>query len=135
MSARKVRPWRVSSDPMIHFVGQDIPFQTLCGVDITLGRGCCEVSECEVDCLTCLVRAEKPSIEDRMAAVLQLPLYRRFRIKIDGIVHLEGRANVVACGIILFDRTLDTIVKMVADAGSQDVDCMTCLIAETRSFK
>lgn len=58
----------------------------------------------------------------------------RIPMRADGIVHLirAGYYDKMACGLIVFDRTLDTVIKMYVEGTGRDVDCMTCLVAETR---
>lgn len=53
---------------------------------------------------------------------------------VDGVVHVGGSAprGAMACGLVVYDRSLDAIMKMYVEGASQDVDCMTCLVAEAR---
>lgn len=74
MSARDLETWKNFDDLMVHFVDGDMPFSTLCHVSIPypLGSRNTELGY-DVDCMTCLVRANRPSIEERMAAALGVP--------------------------------------------------------------
>ncbi len=67
-------------------------------------------------------------------------LSRRITLFVDGVTHCAGRSsgdNAVgmACGLVVFVRSLDAIMKMHIESASRDVDCMTCLVAEARDFK
>lgn len=54
------------------------------------------------------------------------------KIYVDGITHyVEGLY--VFCGLDIYDRSLDSIVKMYTEAVWRDVDCMACLAAEAKN--
>lgn len=74
MSARDLEAWKSFDDLMVHFVNRDVPPLTLCGIDIPYPPGSRNTGlGFDVDCMTCLVRANRPSIEERMAAALGVP--------------------------------------------------------------
>lgn len=56
---------------------------------------------------------------------------RRVTLMVDGVIH-NGSDGKMACGLVVFDRSMDTIVKMFVDGACKDVDCMACLVAEAR---
>ncbi len=56
---------------------------------------------------------------------------RRTPLMVDNMVH-NGVLGALACGIIVFDRSLEAIVKMFVDGAGKDIDCMACLVAEAR---
>ena len=57
---------------------------------------------------------------------------RRVALMVDGVVHNGSNAE-MACGLIVFDRSMNTIVKMFVEGASKDVNCMSCLVAEARN--
>lgn len=64
-----------------------------------------------------------------MSDVARIPLL------VDGVVHLAGEGGshgAMACGTVVYDRSLDAIMRMYVEGAGRDVDCMTCLVAETR---
>lgn len=63
-----------------------------------------------------------------MSGTKQIPML------IDGVVHLLRAEYVdkMTCGLVVYNRTLDSIIKMYVDGTCRDVDCMTCLVAEAR---
>ena len=58
----------------------------------------------------------------------------RIPMLVNGVTHLirAGYCDKMACGLVVFDRTLDTVAKMYVEGTGRDVDCMTCLVAEAR---
>ena len=56
---------------------------------------------------------------------------RRVALMVDGVVH-NGSNGEIACGLIVFDRSMGTIVKMFVEGVGKDVDCMTCLVLDAR---
>lgn len=58
----------------------------------------------------------------------------RIPMMVDGVVHLGGVGihGAMACGLAVYDRSLDAIMKMFVEGTDRDVDCMTCLVAEAR---
>lgn len=60
--------------------------------------------------------------------------YRRVPLMVDGVVH-NGSFGHMACGIEVFDRSLNAVIKMFVDGSDKDVDCMTCLVMEARDEK
>lgn len=61
----------------------------------------------------------------------------RVALLVDGIVHLGGAGShdAMACGLVVYDRSLDAIMKMFIEGSGKDVDCMACLVAEARGSK
>lgn len=53
---------------------------------------------------------------------------------VDGVTHLvcAGYYDRMACGLVVYNRTLDTVMKMFVEGTGRDVDCMTCLVTEAR---
>ncbi len=53
---------------------------------------------------------------------------------VDGIVHFANAkpSSKLPCGLVVFDRSLESIVQMYVEGAGRDVDCMTCLVAEAR---
>lgn len=56
---------------------------------------------------------------------------------VDSIVHFanSGPGGVLPCGLVIFDRSLESIMQMYIEGAGRDVDCMTCLVMEARDFK
>jgi hypothetical protein len=48
------------------------------------------------------------------------------RIHVDGITHRASGRN-LACGMTVFDRRLDAIMKMFLEGEAKEVDCMACI--------
>lgn len=55
----------------------------------------------------------------------------RIPIHVDGVTHLlvDGR---IACGLRVLDRTWTTLLGWHKAAENRAVDCMTCLVVETK---
>lgn len=53
---------------------------------------------------------------------------------VDGVVHGGGAMprGLMACGLVVYDRSLDAIMKMFVEGYNKDIDCMTCLVVEAR---
>ena len=65
---------------------------------------------------------------------------KRVTLLVDGITHCAGLSSGdgtagMACGLIVFERTLDAIMKMFTEGSGKDVDCMACLVAEARNSR
>lgn len=62
---------------------------------------------------------------------------RRVTLTVDGVTHLGGTGSrhAMTCGLVVYDRSLDAIMKMFVEGTDRDVDCMTCLVAEARGSK
>lgn len=57
----------------------------------------------------------------------------RIPMSVDGVIHLHGGiTGAVACGLVIYDRSIIAIMMMFAEGTDKDVDCMTCLVAEAR---
>lgn len=61
----------ILGDPVMHFAEVEFPHVTLCGACVEHGRAW--RTPRSVDCMTCLVRASRPSITDRIATALHVP--------------------------------------------------------------
>lgn len=59
---------------------------------------------------------------------------KRVTLMVDGVVH-NGGTGKMACGLLVFDRSVDAIVKMFVEGVGKDVDCMTCLVIEARGLR
>jgi len=59
----------------------------------------------------------------------------RVTLLVDGIVHLGGAGShdAMACGLVVYDRSLDAIMRMFVEGSDRDADCMACLVAEARN--
>lgn len=53
-------------------------------------------------------------------------------MRVDSVTHLAGYYDRMACGLVVYNRGLDAVVKMYVEGADRDVDCMTCLVAEAR---
>lgn len=74
MSTRDLGVWKSYHDRVVHLVNDVASSWTLCGISIPYPpRSRNTRLGYDVDCMTCLVRANRPSIEDRMAAALGVP--------------------------------------------------------------
>jgi len=74
MSARDLEAWKSYDGLVVHLVNDVAPSWTLCGISIPYPPGSRNTGlGYDVDCMTCLVRANRPSIEERMAAALGMP--------------------------------------------------------------
>ena len=61
----------------------------------------------------------------------------RIPMLVDGVTHLirAGYYDKMACGLVVFNRTLDSVMKLFVEGTGRDVDCMTCLVTEARGSK
>lgn len=74
MSRRDRGAWRSHDDSMVHLVNHELPLLALCGADIRHPPGARdERPASDADCMTCLVRASRPSLANRVAAALGVP--------------------------------------------------------------
>jgi hypothetical protein len=73
MSGDDLVRFAILGDPVIHFVDSTFPYarRTLCGASTEHGKAW--VTPRSVDCMTCLVRAGRPSMEDRIVSALGVP--------------------------------------------------------------
>lgn len=58
-------------------------------------------------------------------------------LTVDGVTHLGGAGShhAMACGLVVYDRSLDAIMRMFVEGTDRNVDCMTCLVAEARDSR
>lgn len=61
----------ILDDPMTHFAKSAFPHVTLCGARTEYGKAW--ATPRNVDCMTCLVRANDRPVEDIIASALRLP--------------------------------------------------------------
>lgn len=61
----------ILGDPVTHFAEGAFPHVTLCGASTEHGKAW--ATPRRVDCMTCLVRANRPSTTDKIAAALGVP--------------------------------------------------------------
>lgn len=59
----------------------------------------------------------------------------RIPMLVDGVTHLTRAMyyDKMACGLVVYDRTFASVMKMYVEGTGRDVDCMTCLVIEARS--
>ncbi len=71
MSARDLVAYAASNDLMTHFIDREFEWATLCSLGTS--THVMRPVQREVNCMTCLVRANEPSLSERMATALHVP--------------------------------------------------------------